>query len=137
MHFDTGKKVKKILTGIDIERAKLCLLTDWATLILFSVIIRWEKDLSSLDEVMHMQADILSQYGVPINIAESVMKPRISEISRAVNPANVNQSIDAAKLVRNQHNECSHAGGQYGSRIFSRKKSTRKNSIMSGKSSNF
>jgi putative NIF3 family GTP cyclohydrolase 1 type 2 len=99
VHFDSGKKVKKILTGIDIGTGEVMLADrlDGIDLILGHHPLG--KGLSNLDEVMHMQADILSQYGIPINIAESVMKPRIGEISRAVNPANVNQSIDAAKLL--------------------------------------
>jgi putative NIF3 family GTP cyclohydrolase 1 type 2 len=99
VHFDSGKKVKKILTGIDIGTGEVMLADRLGDVDLILGHHPLGKGLSNLDEVMHMQADILSQYGIPINIAESVMKPRISEISRAVNPANVNQSIDAAKLL--------------------------------------
>ncbi len=100
VHFDSGKKVKKILAGIDIGTGEVMLADRLGGIDLILGHHPLGKGLSNLDEVMHMQADILSNYGIPINIAESVMKPRISEISRAVNPANVNQSIDAAKLVK-------------------------------------
>ena len=99
VHFDSGKKVKKIMTGIDIGTGEVMLADRLGDTDLILGHHPLGKGLSNLDEVMHMQADILSQYGIPINIAESVMKPRISEISRAVNPANVNQPIDAAKLL--------------------------------------
>lgn len=99
VHFDSGKKVKRILTGIDIDTGEVLLADRLGEIDLILGHHPLGKGLSNLDEVMHMQADILSQYGIPINIAESVMKPRISEISRAINPANVNQSIDAAKLM--------------------------------------
>jgi putative NIF3 family GTP cyclohydrolase 1 type 2 len=99
VHFDSEKKVKKILTGIDIGTGEVMLADRLGDTDLILGHHPLGKGLANLDEVMHMQADILSQYGIPINIAESVMKPRISEISRAVNPANVNQSIDAAKLL--------------------------------------
>lgn len=99
VHFDSGKKVKKILTGIDIGTGEVMLADRLGGIDLILGHHPFGKGLSNLDEVMHMQADILSQYGIPINIAESVMKPRISEIFRAVNPANVNQSIDAARLL--------------------------------------
>jgi len=99
IHFDSGKKIKKILTGIDMGTGEVMLADRLGDIDLILGHHPLGKGLSNLDEVMHMQADILSQYGIPINIAESVMKPRISEISRAVNPANVNQSIDAAKLL--------------------------------------
>lgn len=99
VHFDSGKKIKKILAGIDIGTGEVMLADRLGSIDLIIGHHPIGKGLASLDDVMHMQADILSQYGVPINIAESVMKPRISEISRAVNPANVNQPIDAAKLL--------------------------------------
>jgi hypothetical protein len=54
--------------------------------------------LAGLDEVMHLQADVLAQYGVPINIAESLMKPRISEVSRGVSAENHYKTSDAAEL---------------------------------------
>lgn len=98
-HFDSGKKVKKILTGIDIETGEAMLADRLGDIDLILGHHPIGKALANLDDVMHMQADVLSLYGIPINIAESVMKPRISEISRAVNTANVNQAIDAAKLL--------------------------------------
>jgi putative NIF3 family GTP cyclohydrolase 1 type 2 len=99
VHFDSGKKVKKILSGIDISTGDVLLADRLGGIDLIISHHPLGKGLSCLDEVMHLQADVLAQYGVPINIAESVMKPKISEISRAVNPANVNKSVDAARLL--------------------------------------
>jgi len=55
--------------------------------------------LADLSDVMHLQADVLAKYGVPINVAEGVTKPRISEVSRGISPINHNQAVDAAKLL--------------------------------------
>ncbi|MFA6790384.1 MAG: NGG1p interacting factor NIF3, partial [Parcubacteria group bacterium] len=55
------------------------------------------KGLSYLDDVMQLQADVLAQYGVPINVAEGLMRIRISEVSRSVNPVNHFKSPMAAK----------------------------------------
>ncbi len=55
--------------------------------------------LAAIHEVMDVQADILAQYGVPINIAEGVMRDRISEIARRFSPRNHNQPVDAARLL--------------------------------------
>jgi len=99
IHFDSGKKIRKILTGIDIETGEVMLADRLGDIDLILGHHPLGKALSCLDEVMHLQADILEQYGVPINISESLMKPKISEIARKVNPVNVNQSIDAAKLM--------------------------------------
>lgn len=50
-------------------------------------------------EVMRMQADMYSSEGVPINVCESLMKPRMDEVLRNVMGANFNQSSDAAELL--------------------------------------
>lgn len=55
--------------------------------------------LAGLHEVMHMQAEIMATYGVPINIAESLINIRMSEVSRSVGPANHNRVIDAGRLL--------------------------------------
>lgn len=49
--------------------------------------------------VMHMQADILSRFGVPINIAESLLEDRIREVEHRVMPVNHTRTVDAARLV--------------------------------------
>ena len=57
------------------------------------------KALLDLGDVMHLQADVWEQYGMPINIAESITKLRVSEVSRGVNPANSFKVIDTAKIL--------------------------------------
>jgi len=46
-----------------------------------------------------MQADILSGFGVPINIAEGLLEPRIKEVERGVMPGNHMRAVDAARLL--------------------------------------
>ncbi len=55
--------------------------------------------LAALHEVMDVQADIWAKYGVPINIAEGVMRDRIGEVQRRFSPINHTQAIDAARLL--------------------------------------
>jgi hypothetical protein len=55
--------------------------------------------LSNLGGVMAMQADILSGFGVPINIAEGLLEPRIKEVERRVMPVNHMRAVDAARLL--------------------------------------
>lgn len=57
------------------------------------------KALADLSDVMHLQADIYAQYGVPINVAESLMKVRIGEVSRGVSASNHFKEVDAARLL--------------------------------------
>jgi hypothetical protein len=47
---------------------------------------------------MHIQADILYKYGVPINIAEGILRERIKEVERKLLPLNYNRAVDAATL---------------------------------------
>ncbi|MFH1478533.1 MAG: NGG1p interacting factor NIF3 [Candidatus Omnitrophota bacterium] len=55
--------------------------------------------LAGFYNVMYMQIGILNKLGVPINIAESLMKDRIKEVERRVLPANHSRAVDAAKLL--------------------------------------
>ncbi len=95
---DNKKPVKKVLAGIDIDTGEVLLSERLGcdTIITHHPI---GKGLAALADVMHLQADVLALYGVPINVAEHLMKIRISEIDRAVHPSNHYQSIDAAKLL--------------------------------------
>jgi len=54
----------------------------------------------NLFSVIYMQADILQRFGVPINIAESLMEGRAKEIERRLMPANHARSVDAARLLK-------------------------------------
>lgn len=126
VHFDSEKKVKKILTGIDIETGEVMLADRLGDIDLILGHHPIGRALSNLDDVMHIHADVLSLYGIPINIAESVMKPRISEISRAVNPENVNKAVDAARLLgislANFHTPADNMGAKFLDRKISAKR---------------
>ncbi len=100
---DPKQKVKTIYVGIDIDTAELMLakhLSDSERKI--DLIISHHpsgKALAALDEVMHLQAEVLADYGVPINIAEKLMYPRIGEVARGVAASNHNKVVDAANLL--------------------------------------
>lgn len=99
IHFDNGEKnIKKIMAGIDIDTAEVMLAEE---LDIYTIIAHHPIGigLANLDDVMHLQADVLAQYGVPINIAENLMKVRISEVSRGISPVNHYRAVDAAKLL--------------------------------------
>ena len=55
--------------------------------------------LAKLDKVMEMQADIWQSFGVPINVGESVLDVRRTEVRRRFMPMNTDQAIDAARLL--------------------------------------
>src|SRR4030067_947840 len=100
---DTELEVKKVLVGIDVEIGEVVLadrLKQKGKEI--DLIIAHHPEGRAMDnfyEVMHMQADILNKFGVPINVAEGILEPRIKEVSRRVMPANYNRTVDAARLI--------------------------------------
>ena len=95
--------------GIDVDTAELMLAKNLGA-DTFMVHHPIGKALAKLDEVMHMQADILALFGVPINIAESLLKIRISEVARGVHAINHYKAINAAQLLKinllNIHTPC-------------------------------
>lgn len=105
IHFDSNREVKKVLAGIDIDTAELLLADNYNKKNpknpIDAVIAHHPMgaSLASLGEVMHLQADVLAMYGVPINVAENLLKVKISEVSRGVSPINHFQAVDAAKML--------------------------------------
>jgi len=102
---DLNKEVKRIMAGIDIATGELMVaryLNDQSDRKIDLVLAHHPSGpaLADLSDVMHLQAEVLSRYGVPINIAEAVMRPRISEVARGILSINHNQPIDAAKLLQ-------------------------------------
>jgi putative NIF3 family GTP cyclohydrolase 1 type 2 len=101
---DLNKEIKRIMVGIDIEPAELMMaryLSDKGKKI--DLVLGHHPlghALNDISGVMHLQNDILAQYGVPINIAEAVMLPRITEISRLIfQTVNYDRPIQAANLL--------------------------------------
>jgi putative NIF3 family GTP cyclohydrolase 1 type 2 len=94
------KAIKKILVGIDIGGDELLLAKMLGNIDLVISHHPAGKALADLHSVMDLQAQVLADYGVPINIAESVIKPRISEVSRGVLSINHNRPVDMAKILK-------------------------------------
>lgn len=106
IHFDGGsKQIKKIMVGIDIDSSELMVsryLSNHNPKGPVDLVIGHHpegKALADLSDVMHLQADLLSQYGVPINVAEGLMRVRIGEVSRGVSASNHFKEVDTARLL--------------------------------------
>ena len=93
------KDIKKVLVGIDIGPAEIILAKEIGGIDLIISHHPLGKGLANLHEVMELQCDVLSQYGVPINIAEGLMKERIEEVARGVNSANHERTVDVARIL--------------------------------------
>jgi len=102
---DTGRRdIKNILVGIDIETPEILLAEQLKNNKIAEIDLLFSHHpqgfaYASFYEVMSMQADIFSKYGVPINVAESLLEERIKEVSRKVMPQNHTRAVDAAKLL--------------------------------------
>lgn len=100
---DVGMDVAGVLVGVDMEVGEVLLadrLRERGSGI--NVILAHHpegKALAALDQVMAMQADVWNSFGVPINIGESLMGPRMSEVRRNLMPINHTRAVDAAELL--------------------------------------
>ncbi len=99
LHIAQDKEIKRVLIGIDIEPAEILLAKELGNIDLIISHHPLGKALANLHDVMDLQCDILNMYGVPINIAEGLMKEKISEVARGVNKLNHQRTIDTAKLL--------------------------------------
>lgn len=96
-------QVKKILVGIDIDVGEV-LLADRLNqknegIDLLVGHHPHGAALASLPEVMELQVDLMASFGVSINVAESLLHERISQVKRRIGPINHYQSVDAARLL--------------------------------------
>lgn len=93
------KEIKKVLVGIDIGPEEILLARELGNMDLVIAHHPIGKGLAQLHDVMDLQCDVYNFYGVPINIAEGLMRERISEVARGVNAVNHQRTVDTAKLM--------------------------------------
>jgi putative NIF3 family GTP cyclohydrolase 1 type 2 len=99
LNITEDKEIKKILIGIDIEPAEVLLAKEIGGIDLIISHHPLGKGLANLSDVMELQCDVLNQYGMPINVAEGLMKEKISEVARGLNRMNHQRTVDAAKIL--------------------------------------
>lgn len=100
---DPDLEVDSVMAGIDIHAAEV-LLADRLNqkgegIDLLLTHHPEGASLASLHEVMDVQVDVWAKYGVPVNVAEGVMRDRISEVQRRFSPVNHAEAVDAARLL--------------------------------------
>ncbi len=99
LNISQDKEIKRVLVGIDIEPAEILLAKEIEDIDLIISHHPLGKGLANLHEVMELQCDVLNQYGVPINVAEGLMKERIEEVARGLNKENHQRTVDTAKIL--------------------------------------
>lgn len=55
--------------------------------------------LPGLHEVMGIQVDFYKNWGIPVNVGEQLLDPRVAEVMRGIMPANHQQPVDTARLL--------------------------------------
>jgi putative NIF3 family GTP cyclohydrolase 1 type 2 len=97
------KEIKRILVGIDMEVGEILLadrLREMGCEI--DLVLAHHPEgiaLAALDEVMHLQTDVLENLGLRPEIAKDLMEKRIKEVSRKLHGHNHTRIVDAAKLM--------------------------------------
>ncbi|MCX6721186.1 MAG: Nif3-like dinuclear metal center hexameric protein [Candidatus Staskawiczbacteria bacterium] len=111
------KDIKKVLVGIDIGPEEILIAKELGDIDLVIAHHPIGKGLAQLADVMELQADVCNYYGVPINVAEGLMRERISEVARGVNASNHQRTVDAARLMKvnlmNSHTPCDNLAAKF------------------------
>jgi putative NIF3 family GTP cyclohydrolase 1 type 2 len=120
------KEIKKVLVGIDVGPEEILIAKQLLDIDLVFGHHPIGKGLAHLADVMHLQADVYNYYGVPINVAEGLMKERISEVARGVNSSNHQRTVDSAKLMKvnlmNAHTTCDNLAAKFLKDLIEQKK---------------
>jgi len=126
---DPEQKIRKIAFGIDIETAELMLIDqlnrNGEGIDLVMAHHPEDRALLGLADVMKLQIDVYHKEGVPVNIAEKLMKPRIGEINDALHSINYHRATRAAELLKLNfmclHTPCDNNGYQFLNKYFAHK----------------
>lgn len=128
--FDNGGNIRGVLVGIDVDVAEILLaekLKDRG-LKIDAIISHHPVGLAyaRFYDVMDMQADIFSNFGVPISAAEELTEKRKKEVSEKVMPANHYRVQDAVKMLGfpmlNTHTPSDNCAATYLQRRFDKEK---------------
>jgi hypothetical protein len=103
LYGDGQAEIKSIMVGIDIDSGELVLADrlnqKGEKIDLVMGHHPQGRAYANFYEVMGMQADILAQFGVPINVAEQMLEKRIKEVEKRVMPSNHMRAVDTARLL--------------------------------------
>lgn len=128
------KDIKRVLVGIDIGPDEILIAKELGSIDLVIAHHPVGKGLAQLADVMELQCDVYNYYGVPINIAEGLMREKISEVARGVNASNHQRTVDAARLMKinlmNSHTPCDNLAAKFLKDLIEAKKPERIGDLM-------
>lgn len=106
VQFDAGvKNIKRVMVGIDIGPAELMIakyLSNHNPKKPIDLVICHHpigKSLADLGGAMPVMIDLMHSHGVPVNVAEGILRERIEQVERNLHANNHYQVVDAAKLL--------------------------------------
>ncbi len=104
LYGDPNTKVKKIFAGIDADAPEVLVadrLNERGEGI--DLVIGHHPEghaYADLHDVMELQVAMYAAAGIPVNVADALMKDRMSEIKRKIHPANHMEVVDIARLLK-------------------------------------
>ncbi|MGB9892822.1 MAG: NGG1p interacting factor NIF3 [Candidatus Saccharicenans sp.] len=101
---DPEAEVQRVIAGIDMEVAEVILsyLLNRDRKEKIDLIIAHHPEgraLAQLHQVMGLQIDLLTSFGITPSVAEQLMEKRIGEVERRLLPINHNRTVDVALLL--------------------------------------
>ncbi|MGE5417380.1 MAG: NGG1p interacting factor NIF3 [Acidobacteriota bacterium] len=102
LYGDGDAEIKSVICGVDMETQEVVLVDRLREKRNVDLIIAHHPEgigLAAMYQVMELQADLLMRMGIPINVAESILSSRISEVQRGMMPLNHQRAVDAARLL--------------------------------------
>ncbi|MFA7681970.1 MAG: hypothetical protein WCX61_02985 [Candidatus Peribacteraceae bacterium] len=104
LHGTGEEEVKTIIVGIDVETPELILVDhlNKGGAKIDAVMLHHPEGraLADLEKVMPIQIDVLHQVGVPENLAEGQLRPRMERVWRAIHADNLFRTQRAAELLK-------------------------------------
>src|SRR3989339_477335 len=98
-----NSEIKTVMVGVDIDSGDLAIadrLSEKGKKIdLVMANHPSGKAYANFYEVMGMQSELFHQAGIPINVAENTMGPRMKDVERRVMPSNHTKTVDAANIL--------------------------------------
>lgn len=96
--------IKTIMAGIDLEHTEIQLaheLKEMGRKIDLVLAHHPEgQSLLGLSEDMHLQVSVMEHEGVPVNLTEKILSPRVTEVERGLHPANFIRCLHTAQLLK-------------------------------------
>ncbi len=133
IQFDNQKtQIKRVMVGIDIDPAEIMMaryLSNHNPKNPIDAVLCHHpigKTLADLDKVMPVMIDLMYSHGVPVNVAEGILRERIDQVERSLHAENHYRVVDAAKLLdmslMNIHTPADNLAAQFVEKEIAKKK---------------